>query len=132
MGDGAEPIEDDECLYRRVRLDYYDPKQADEPSPLAFHPRDYDQTGISVFRAKYTTPELVAQNDRGKRYYVAVLRAGDLRAHGIHVVPRPEGHPSGHAEIPELTYENRRTDAAEEAKQLLARKLCLRIIGPLP
>lgn len=132
MGDGVEPIEDDECLYRRVSLDYYDPDQADEPSPLAFHPRAYDQTGISVFRAKYTTPELVVQNDRGKRYYVAVLRAGDLRAHGIQVVPCAEGHPSGHAEIPGLTYENRRTDAAEEAKQLLARKLCLRIIGPLP
>ncbi len=132
MGDGSEPIENDEYLYRRILLQYYDPSQGSEPSPNAFHPRDYDKTEISVFRAKYVTPEQVAQNDRGKRYYVAVLRAGDLRDNGIEVVPRIEGHEQGHAELLDLKSENRRTDAVEEAQQLLARKLCLEVLGPFP
>lgn len=132
MGDGAEPIEDDELLYRRVVLEYFNGGKGEEPSPEAFSPRTYDKTGISLFRAKYTTPQDVAQNDRGKRYWVAVLRAGNLRANGLQVLPKAEGHPTGHAEIPDLTYENRHEDAAEEAKQLLARKLCLEVLGPLP
>ena len=70
--------------------------------------------------------------DRGKRYYVAVLRAGDLRSRGLQVVPRVEGHAPGHAEIPQLTYESRKEGEAKEAEQLLARKLCLEILGPLP
>lgn len=78
------------------------------------------------------TPEQVTENDRGKQYYVAVLCAGDLRAEGLDVVPRPEANAPGHAEVPGLTYDNRRTDTAEEAQQLLARKLCLKILGPLP
>ena len=135
MGDGSEPIENDEHLYRRIPVQpqYYDPSQGPEPSPLAFHPRKDDKTGISVFRAKYVTPEQLAQSGRGKRYYVAVLRVGDLRNHGLEVVPRIEGHAlPGHAELPNLTFENKRSDAAEEAKQILARKLCLKILGPFP
>jgi len=132
MGGGTEPVEDDELLYRRVRREHFDPDKSHEPSPMAFHPLPYDTTGISVFRARYTGPAQVVQNDRGKRYYVAVLRAGDLRAHGIEVVAAPEGHPPGHAELPCLTYENRHCDAAEETKQLLARRLCIEVLGPLP
>jgi len=131
---GEEPIEDDELLYRRIphAPHYFDPEVSPEPSPEAFRPRPNDKTGISVLREKYATPEEAARPPRGKRYWVAVLRAGDLRAHGLDVVPRPEGDAPGHAEIPALNYKNRRTDAAEEAQQLLARKLCLKILGPLP
>jgi len=132
MGDGTEPIEDDEYLYRRVSLPYFDRTQGGEPSPWAFRPRKYDITGISLFRAKYTTPEEIARNARGKQYYIAVLRAGDIRSHGLDVVPIPQGHAPGHVEIPSLTHANRRTDAAEEAIQVLARKLCLKILGPFP
>ncbi|MDY7009862.1 MAG: hypothetical protein SVV80_03830 [Planctomycetota bacterium] len=132
MGDGSEPMEDDEYLYRRILLQYFNPSQGSEPSPKAFRPRKHDETGLSVFRAKYVTPEQVAQNDRGKRYYVARLRAGDLRDNGIKVVPRIEGHEPGHAELPDLTYDNRSTDVGEEAQQLLARRLCLEVLGPFP
>ena len=132
MGDGTEPIEDDELLYRRIQLVHFAPEQSEEPSPQAFHPGKRDETGLSLFRAKYTTPQRVAENDRGKRYYVAVLRAGDLRSRGLQVVPRVEGHAPGHAEIPQLTYESRKEGEAKEAEQLLARKLCLEILGPLP
>ena len=58
MGEGEEPIEDDEYLYRRIVLKYFNPGEGQEPSPWAFRPRDYDQTGISIFRAKYVRPEL--------------------------------------------------------------------------
>ncbi len=132
MGDGSEPIENDEILYRRILLWYYDPNQGAEPSPKAFRPREYDKTGLSVFRKKYVTPEQVTQNNRGKSYYVAVLRAGDLRDNGIEVVPGIEGHEPGHAELPNLTYDNRDTDAGEETQQLLAQKLCLEVLGPFP
>lgn len=134
MGDGREPIEDDELLYRRVpeHPPFYDPATDPKPTPQAFRPHRKDTAGLSVYRAKYKTPEQVAVNPRGKRYYVAVLRAGDLRDGGIEVVPRPESEDPGHAVLPQLTYENRQTDAAEEAAVLLAEKLCLEVKGPFP
>jgi len=132
MADGTEPIEDEEYLYRRVQIAHFDPAIETKPSPMAFHPRRYDAAGISVWRAKYRTPEQAAENSRDKRYYIAVLRAGDLRAHGLDVVPDTAGSEPGHAVLPALTYENRHNDAVREAEQLLARKLCLEVLGPLP
>ena len=38
-----------------------------------------DVTGLSVSRAKYKSIQDAAKGLRGKAYYVAVLRAGDLR-----------------------------------------------------
>jgi hypothetical protein len=134
MGDGTEPIEDDELLYRRIpqQLPYYDPSEGSKPGPKAFRPRKDDKTGISVFRAKYTTPKQVAMDGCSERYYVAVLCAGDIRANGLDVIPNVSGHAPGHAELPNLTYENRRTDVAEEIQILLAHKLCREVLGPLP
>ena len=132
MGDDSEPIEDDELLYRRVQLVHFDPSQGPCPSPQAFRATAHDETGVSVFRAKFTTVEDVVRNDRGKSYYVAVLRAGNLRANCIDVVPKPQEDRPGHAELPGLTYENRKSDTSEEARQLLARKLCLQMLGPFP
>lgn len=132
MGDDSEPIEDEELLYRRIQLVHFNPSEGQEPSPRAFHAGKRDKTGISMFRKKFATVEDVARNDRGKRYYIAVLRAGDLCANGIKVVPRPQEDRPGHVELPGLTYENRKSDASEEAKQLLARRLCLEVLGPFP
>ena len=130
VGDGTEPIEDDEILYRRIVLDQY----SDEGglTRLAFKSWPYDKTGLSVFRAKYTTPKDVAQNDRGKQYWVAELLAGDLRNSKLRVAPRVEGHLPGHAEITSLTYDNRHDDASLEANRRLTHELCLRILGPFP
>ncbi|GIW91112.1 MAG: hypothetical protein KatS3mg109_1544 [Pirellulaceae bacterium] len=69
----------------------------------------------------------------GKTYYVAVLRAGDLRRYGIEVVARPqtpEGYDPAHAELPQLNAGNRRTDETLERQRLLAEKLCLCVKGP--
>lgn len=134
MSDGTEPIADDEILYRRVPVqpEYYNPALDSKPRPEAFRPRKDDTTGLSVYRAKYKSIEDVAENPRGKRYYVAVMRATDLREHGIKVLPRPVPDDPGHAEIPSITHENRRTPAAREQQLLLAEKLCYRIEGPYP
>jgi hypothetical protein len=132
MGEGIDQIDDDEELYRRILDVYYDPPEGTEVSPEAFAPREHDKTGISLFRAKYVSPQEVIGKKPGKRYWVPVLRAGDLKEGGLRILPSPEGQPPGHAEIPDMTHENRHTDQVEEAKQLLARKLCRRILGPYP
>jgi hypothetical protein len=133
MADGTEPIGDDELLYRRVPLHFFDENNDPKLSPQAFRPHQNDTTGLSVSRAMYKSAEQVAQNPRGKRYYVAVLRAGDLRTHGISVAPDPKPPDDlGHAELPDLTYDHRKDKAAEEWSILLAEKLCLRVEGPFP
>ncbi|MDP6547074.1 MAG: hypothetical protein QGH60_24120 [Phycisphaerae bacterium] len=133
MADGTEPIDDDELLYRRVPLQYFDESNDPKLSPKTFRPRSDDITGLSVSRAKYKSVEQVAQNSRDKRYYVAVLRAGDLRTHGILVEPKPKPPDDlGHAELPGLTYDHRKDDSVEEWQVLLAEKLCLRVEGPFP
>ena len=133
MGDGTEPIDDDELLYRRVPLVHFNQSNDPKPTPEAFRPHPNDTTGLSVSRARYKSVEQVAQNSRNKRYYVAVLRAGDLRANGIAVEPRPKPpDDSGHAELPGLTYDHRKDDCVEEWKVLLAERLCLRVEGPFP
>lgn len=131
---GTEPVADDELLYRRIPVSqrWYDPQVDPCPSPEAFRPTPNDATGLSVYRGKYKTVEEAARGLEGKSYYVAVLRAGDLRANGIDVVPRPKEGDPGHAELPGLTYENRKMDKVLEWKVLLSGQLCLRVEGPFP
>lgn len=132
--EGSDPIADDEILYRRIpaALNLYDPDAEPHILPDAFRPNENDATGLSVYRATYATIEDVARGREGKKYYVAVLRAGDLRAQGIDVVPRPLEDDAGHAELPGLTYANRKSVQALEWKTLLALQLCLRVEGPFP
>jgi hypothetical protein len=134
LPDETEPITDDELLYRRIpaALNLYDPHAKPHLLPDAFRPNQNDVTGLSVYRAKFKSVEEAAQGREGKSYYVAVLRTGDLRARGIEVVPRPIAGDPGHAEIPGLTYQNRKTDQALEWKLLLAQQLCLRVDAPFP
>lgn len=132
MAAGQEPIEDWEGLYRRIpaKPKYFRPGAS--PSPLSFRPGPDDQTGLSVYRARYASPEQVAAAGVGESYYVAVLKAGDLRERSLHLVPKPEPDSPGHAEIADLTYTNRREDRAEELQVLLALRLCCEILGPFP
>ena len=130
---GTEPVEDNERLYRRVPIHprYFDPAVDPQPTPFAFRPREEDTTGLSLSRAKYKSLNEVAANPRGKRYYVAVLVAGALRARGMEVVARPLPGDPGHAEIPELRYDNRASQQAEEWQVALATELC-EVVGPFP
>jgi len=99
----------------------------------AFRPRKDDLTGLSICRAEYKSVEEAAASEwPGKIYFVAVLRAGDLRACGMEVVPRPlEGDP-GHAEIASLNYDHRGDNDAIQWKKRLAHELTLRVEGPFP
>lgn len=106
MADGTEPIADDELLYRRVPA-AAQPRRYDPVTGLlsdqAFGPHKKDGvTGLSVSRAKYKSIEEAASGRSGNSYYIAVLRAGDLRQQGIVVEPRPLQDDPGHAEPPQL------------------------------
>lgn len=131
--DGTEPVADDELLYRRIPVSqrWYDPAADSKPLLQAFRPRPDDVTGLSVVRGEpYNTPEQAAQGPSKAGYYVAVLRVGDLRAHGIEVVPRPVEGIRGHAEITNLTATNCDSDEAKRLMELLAERLCVRVDGP--
>jgi hypothetical protein len=132
--DGTEPIGDYELLYRRVTVKsgWYDSTKACPVAPEAFTPKRHDTTGISLWRAGYKTAEQAATafGEVGKRYYVVVLRAIDLRQHGIEVVPTPHEGGPGHATIPVLHYADRRSQEAKELSRLLAMRLSHRVEGP--
>lgn len=134
MSDGSEPIADHEILYRRIPAasGFYDPLVDPNPSPLAFRPTKQDTTGVSLARAKYTDLEQAGRGREGKQYYVALLRAGELRRLGMDVVARPLEDDPGHCEIAELTFANRKAMPFAEWQALLAEQLCLRIEGPFP
>lgn len=135
MDHGIDPIADEELLFRRVpaSMRWYDPTTG-ALRPEAFGPhKQRDATGISVSREKYKSIEEFARGQPGKSYYVAVLRAGDLRRNGIEVVPRPEtptGYDPAHAELPVLNASNYKADETLERQWVLAVELCLRVEGP--
>ncbi len=61
---------------------------------------DRNETGVSVTRARITTPKRLLElvgSSRDSR--VAVARAADVRALGLRVVSRPLPEDPGHAEI---------------------------------
>ena len=131
--DDAEPIGDEEFLYRRlpVSMDWYDPQGCPILSPKAFRPRDDDESGLSVVRGHpFNTVEDATRGPSKKGYYVAVLRAGDLRAHGITVAAKPMPGIAGHAEITSINAVNRDTEEGRAIIEMLAHQLCLRIEGP--
>jgi len=127
--DGSEPISNDEFLFRRIPVskDWY---LHGEVSPQAFDPRHDEDTGISIYRARYKTVDQAAQGLSKRGYFVAELRVGDLRKSGIEVVPSPEPDDPGHAEIPALNCNTRGQPAAEEIKLRLATQLCIKVHGP--
>ncbi len=129
--DDTAPVTDDELLYRRIPVsrDWFDPELHAPPSPKAFRPLEkFDTTGLSMNRAKfYSHPREVAANDRGSKYWVASLRAGDIREKGMRVITRPDPRGPGHVEIPELRSDNRRTT---DELQLTLAELTLRVDGP--
>ena len=133
MADGFEPVEDDEILYRRVPEHWYN-AVTNEFDDQAFAPHaTRDVTGLSVSRAKYKSAEQAAAGRAGKRYYVAKLRAGDLREAGIEIEQRPNtpgGIDPAHAELPDLNSAKRKETLTLERLASLSSKLCLGVEGP--
>ena len=130
MDDETEPIAHEELLYRRVpeSMGWYSPGVV--LNSQAFAPRPDDLTGPSISRAKYKSIQDAAKGVRGKAYYVAVLRAGDLRQAGIQVRPDPRPGDPGHAELPDLNSANRKENRTLELQRVLAEQLCLWVEGP--
>lgn len=128
---GHDPIADEELLYRRipVTMNWY---VGGNLSPEAFDPRKDETTGISVSRAKYISVKQAAQGMSKKGYFVAILNAGELRKNGVRVEPRPLPDDPGHAELPDLTCDNRGTPETQARKVLLATVLTRQVEGPFP
>lgn len=131
MNGGHEPISDDELIYRRVPLskEWYNPATTELNSEAFAPSKQRDLTGISVTRAKYNHVERAALGQPGKSYFVAVLRASDIRSLGLKVEPRPVATDLGHSELPDLNAANYKEDATQERKRALA-AICLRVEGP--
>lgn len=134
--DATDPIADDEILYRRVPESQMAQTEEDglpnEPSAQGFSPGKNDTDGLSLCRGSYKTIEEAAVGRAGKTYYVAVLAAADLRRNGIEVVPTPRPDDPGHASIPALNPNDRKTNKVKvkEMYRLIATRLCKRIEGP--
>lgn len=124
-----EPISDDETLYRRVPVSQGWIKGG-KVMPEAFQPRRDDTTGLSIFRAKYRTLEEVAKGKSKSGYFVLEMRAGELRAAGLEVVPKVDDEVPGHAEIPSLAFQLPEPDLSLAQRQRLADALVLQIHGP--
>lgn len=99
-----EPVSDDEIVYRCVPVSQGWVSEHGV-SMNAFKPRPDDDTGLSVYRARFLSVEQAAKGISKYGYYVLALRAGDLRAAEIEVVPKPQDDRPGHAEIPSLAYQ---------------------------
>lgn len=83
-----DPVADDEILHRRVP-DSQGWIVGQQVSWNAFKPRPDDGTSLSLYRAKFLSLEDAARGLSKHGYYVLALRAGNLRAAGIDIVPRP-------------------------------------------
>jgi hypothetical protein len=112
-----DPVSDEEIVLRLIWHQFY--KQDDSPSikPRAFHPRNDEVTGISVFRLDcLPSPEdaLNALPDPEKRrlYYIAGLPVTSLRLLGLTVVPDKIEQISGHAVLQELNCNSWSADKA--------------------
>ena len=131
MGDGREPVDDDELVFRRVpeQSQRYNPTTR-ILSPEAFAPhKTADQTGISLSRQKYKSVEEASRGRPGKQNYVATLRAGDLKANAIRILPDPLPDDPGHCVLPDINSGNRKDDATLLLQRELVR-LTLSVDGP--
>jgi len=101
----TDPVSSDEFILRRVLRRWYGPSKDPPVDRLAFRPTPRDVDGLSVFRANFLKPEKLdcdrATGNPGS-YYVAQLRASDILALGLTIIPAPNDELPGHALIPEL------------------------------
>ena len=132
IGDGSDPISEEEILYRRIPVskNYYNPDKYPPLSPEAFNPIRLDSTGLSLTRGKYLSIQEAARGLSRSGYYVAVFKAGDLQAVGINIVPRPLPGNPGHVEITDITFDERESENVRRIKGLMGLKLCKRVEGP--
>ncbi len=141
MPDAESPthVDNDEFVFRRIpiRPGWYNPVTG-VLMRQAFNPREDDAAGLSVTRAHserqpdFLTPaQDAALGTNTSGYYVAVLRVGDLREAGVEVVASPDlPQNPGHAHLPQLAYDSRRSDESIGIMESLSETLTLRVEGP--
>lgn len=118
-----DALSPDEYVLRRIPRDWCNPSLDEPVQRVGFQPNKRDNNGISMFREFFVSPAQVA-NAGGKGptgYYVVRLRAADVIAVGLHIVPDPQDdQPPGHALIPELSFQAMKKDK-EKSKELQRR-----------
>ena len=116
----ADQVDNDEILYRRVPLTWYDHGES-RPNAQAFRPHpEHDLDGLSFWRALLKTPEEVALSQAtGKLGNVAAVRAQVLRDLGL-TIRVSEDNPA-HVVVPELN--DRKDNRTREVAQRLADEL---------
>ena len=125
MEPGSEAVEDEEIVYRRVPAPHWAGPEG-QATPQAFIPhKTADQDGLSLERAKYSSPERVAARKPDRPSYVVALRVRDLREAGLDVTPDPdmEHDNPGHCLIRGLRSEVRGSEETRELADLLAHRL---------
>jgi hypothetical protein len=134
MADGEEPIDGEEIIYRRIPVSqhWYELDKDVKPSPQAFYPTSQDLDGISLARAKYSTPSSTgAKGRKGRKYWIATLRAADIFAAGIEILPDPppDGTDPSHARIASMHYADRKSPSVRSNMVILS-ELCITVEGP--
>ena len=103
----------------------------------AMNPLEFDTTGLSFDRAALRSPEVSARGRSPKGYFLAVLLVSAIRQQGMTVIPAPilanpqtgEEENLAHAEIPELTYANRKGRLSIERIEWLTQNV-VQVLGP--
>lgn len=100
-----------------------------------FRPTARDVDGISLFRAKVATAQVVVGARADRHDYVAVLRVGDLRNAGFTLrIDESPPHPPGHVTLTDLPYaaapSPEEKTRRKEMMMQLANKLVIDLIDP--
>lgn len=106
MSPSGRDIPDEESVYRRIPLVFYDPRATYGLKIDVFLPTREDRNGLSVHRCALTSIEEAARGMPGKRYHVVRLSVGELRRLGqllgCDVAPDPFPANPAHALIPQI------------------------------
>lgn len=128
-----DPVGDAEWLLRKVpsgNAQYYDPSLQTPLQRIAFRPNTKDVCGISFFREIFVSPRSLGYKGRKPPYYVVRLRARQVAAIGLRILPLPDpDQPPGHLVLPELCFKAKQTVAEKEAASRL--QVALRDIASL-
>jgi hypothetical protein len=115
MSEELEPLGELEFVLRRVHKNHFDPRLANPIQRVAFRPNEGDDTGLSVYRARfvkaYVDVLLKVKAEKRGHYYICRLQVCDLTKLGLTVVPDPDPEDiPGHCIIPELSWPNYQAD----------------------
>lgn len=93
---------------------------------------EYDADGISLTRAAITKPEDAAKGPSKNGYAVVWLTAREIKDLGLTIVASPTAEDPGHCHVPEMTYDNRKTEIVIGAMFKMSRFCRGRVIYETP